>query len=871
MLSDLWYRLRAILRPRSVERDLDDELRFHLERQTQKYVRRGYPPGESARLASLEVGGLEQVKERCRDARGVGLWEQTLRNLRLAIRSLRKRPGFATVVILTLALGIGANSAVFTAIRTILLQSLAFPDAHELMRIEQYEPRTANPPNYVAPTRLEDWQRLTRAFQAITGYYPGDLSEASGDVPERLAGAWVSPRFLQVWGVTPALGRGFAPEEERFGGPPVAIVSERLWKRRFGADTTLAGKQLRVGRQPMQIVGVMPESFRFPQAEVDVWMPSPVDAPFAQNRRATWFRVVGRVKPGVALAEAQADLDRVQAQLAQAFPDTDGALGVRLAGLKDVIVGDVGRSLWLLFAAVSVLLLIACTNIAALLLARTADRQQEIAVRYSLGASRASIVAQLLTESLVLAIAGSLAGLAVAAGALRLFDELGQGLPRVAELRLDWTLVAYSLCCAVAATLVFGLLPAVRMAKRPTSEGLAARSRSVAPSTHRLQWLLVGLQVALSVPLLFGAGLLLRSFDALGRVAPGFEPDRVLTFRISGHWAETGDMKTLQRRMSVTLDALRALPGVDAAATTLATPGVPFEHQTEVRVVEGHATANQRIMASTRVVSDGYFATTRIPMVAGTACPQESPAPTAVVNRRFAALYMAGADPVGRHIDQVPANQFLPAARIVGVAGDAREEGLNVEPPAIVYWCHSAPIPTPLFVVRTRTEPTAMAATIRRKLGEIEPRRSVYEMAPLTDRLHETFAENRLRTFLLTFFAVTAVSLAAIGLYGTLSYFVHLRRREIGVRMALGARRGEVATSFVRQALRVSLAGCAAGLFLAAVLGRAIAGMLYGVSPLDFVTFSGVLLLVLGAAVLSSVWPALRAARVDPMQALRIE
>ena len=667
------------------------------------------------------------------------------------------------------------------------------------------------------------------------------------------------------------LGRGFAAEEERFGGPRAVIVSERLWKRRFGSDTTIGGRHLRVGQDSLPIVGVMPESFRFPQSEVDVWTPSPVDAPYAQNRRATWFRAIGRVKPGVTTAEAQADLDRVQAQLAQAHPDTDGTLGVRVHGLKDVIVGDVGRSLWLLFAAVSVLLLIACTNIAALLLARTADRQQEISIRYSLGASRKSIIGQLLTESLVLAVAGSLAGLAVAAGALRMFAELGQGLPRVSELRLDWTLVAYSLCCAVGATLLFGLLPAVRTAKRPASDGLAARSRSVAPSTHRLQWLLVGLQVALAVPLLFGAGLLLRSFDALGRVAPGFEPDRVLTFRISGDWGETGDMKALQRRLDATLASLRALPGVDAAATTVAAPGVPFEYQTEMRIVEASAAANHRIMAGTRVVSEGYFTTMQIPVLAGTACPQESPAPMALVNRRFAALYLAGAAPLGRHVEHVPTNPFLAPARIVGVVGDAREEGLNREPPAIVYWCHVAPVPTPLFVVRTQTEPMAMARTIRRKLSEIEPRRSVYEMAPLQDRLHETFGENRLRTILLTFFAVTAMSLAAIGLYGTLSYFVHMRRREIGVRMALGALQREVATSFVRQALKVSIVGCLAGLSLAAALGRAIAGMLYGVSPLDFVTFSAVLLLVLGAAVLASVWPAVRAARVDPMDVLRIE
>ena len=871
MLSDAWYRLRAIVGRASVERELDDELRFHLDRQTEKYLKAGYPPEEAARLARLTLGGLDQMKEACRDARGVSLWESAGRNVRLAGRTLARRPGFALVVVLTLALGIGANSAVFTAIRTILLESLAFPDAHALMQLEQYEPRTAKPPSAVAPPRLEDWHRSNRTFQAITGYYPGDISETSGDVPERLAAAWVAPRFLQVWGVAPRLGRGFVPEEERFGGPRAVLVSERLWSRRFGPDTRLDGQTLRVGRETLPIVGVMPESFRFPLREVDIWRPSPIDAPYAQDRRSTWFTAVGRLRPGVTVAEARADLDRVQGQLARAHPATDAAIAVRLQPLKDVVVGDVGRSLWLLFAAVSVLLLIACTNIAALLLARTADRQQEIAVRYSLGASRASIVGQLLTESLVLAVAGSVVGLGVAAAALRAFALLGDGLPRVAELRLDWTLVAYSLGCAVGATLLFGLLPALRTAKRPTSDPLAARSRTVAPATQRLQWLLVGVQVALAVPLLFGAGLLLRSFDALGRVAPGFEPARILTFRISGDWGETTDMKALQRRIDGTLAALRALPGVEAAATAVQAPGVAFEQQTEYRVGGGETTANQRRIASTRVVSEGYFATMQIPLLAGTSCPAESPAPVAIVNSRFVALYAAGRPPMGRSIEQVPASPFLGAARIIGVVADAREEGLQKAAPPIVYWCHAAPVPTPLFVVRTRTEPAAMAGTIRRTLGELEPRRSVYDLAPLTERLQESFAENRLRTVLLTFFAATAVALAALGLYGTLSYFVHMRRREIGVRMALGARQRDVAASFVRQGLEVSMVGCAAGLSLAALLGRTLAGMLYGVSPLDLVTFSGVLLLVLVAAVLSSAWPALRASRIDPMHVLRVD
>ncbi len=791
--------------------------------------------------------------------------------LRYASRTLLRRPGFAGVAILTLALGIGANSAVFSAIDAVLLRPLPFPDADQLMLLEQYEPATANPPTPVAPTRLEDWQRLNGTFQAVTGYYADDISETSGDLPERLACAWVAPRFLQVWGVAPLLGRGFTPEEERFGGARVVVISERLWKRRWGSDADILGRSLRVGRQSYPIVGVMPASFLFPLGEVDVWSPSPVDAPYAQNRQATWFTVVGRVKPGVTPGEVQADLDRVQAGLGRAYPATDAALGVRVRPLKDVIVGGTGRSLWLLFAAVSLLLLIACTNIAALLLARAADRRQEVSIRYALGASRASIVGQLLAEALLLAVLGSAAGLLVAAGALRVLHLLGGSLPRMAEIRLDWMLVAYSLSCAAGATLVFGLLPALRTAGRPSGESLARQSRTMAPATHRLQWLLVGVQVALAVPLLFCAGLLIRSFDALGRVAPGFESDRVLTFRITGNWGETSDIKALWRRMDLTLESLRGLPGIEAAATTLVAPGVPFERPTEVRIVGGDAASDRPIVASTRVVSAGYFATMQIPLLAGQACPAESSTPVALVNRRFAALYIPGSTPVGRHVEQVPANPFLSAARIIGVAADAREEGLHREPPAIVYWCHAAPVPAPLFLVRTRAEPMAMAETIRRRIREIEPRRSVYEVMPLEARLDGTFTENRLRTALLASFAAAAVALAAVGLYGTLSYLVTIRRREIGVRMAIGARRHDIASAFLRQAILVSLAGCSAGLLLAAATGRTVSGMLYGISPLDAPTFAGVLLLMIVTALVSSLWPAVRAASVDPMRVLREE
>jgi predicted permease len=869
MLSDLVYRLRALFQRTALDRELDDELSFHLEHEAEKYVRAGLSPREAARQARLRFGAIDAAAEGCRDARGIGRLESTRRNLLYALRLLRRQPGFALVAILTLALGIGANSAVFSAIDTILLRPLPFPHGEQLMLVQQYEPRSTNPSTAVAPVRVEDWNRLNGTFQAITGYYTDDIAEISGELPERVACAWVAPRFLQTWRVAPLMGRGFAPAEERFGGPSAALISHRLWVRRFGSDPQVLRRRLRVGDKTYAIVGIMPASFAFPGREVDVWLPSPLGAKFAEDRVLTWYTVVGRLRPGVSLEEARADLDRVQAQLGAQFPDPDRHLAVRIQPLKDATVGDIGRSLWILFGAVTLLLLIACTNIAALLLARTADREREISIRTAIGASRRAVVLQLLTEALVLAIAGSVAGLGVAAAAIQMFHALAGTLPRMDEVHLNWVLVAYAFTCGVGATLLFGTLPAIQGTGRSVTARLAATARTVVAARSRLQWLLVGTQVALAVTLLIGAGLLLRSFVQLGRVSPGFETSRILTFRISGNWAETGAMAGLWRRIDTTLDFLRTLPGVEDAATALAVPGVPFDYQVEVRMPDGPG-AGRRITANSRFVSASYFSTLRIPLLEGETC-RVSTSSSALVNRSFVERYFGRIPPIGRRVEQAPANTFNPGARIVGVVADTREEGLNREPMPMLYWCNSAPVPTPLFLVRTRMEPAALAQTIRGRLHEIEPGRSVYDIRPLEAHLGEAFSESRLRLVLLTLFAMSAVALAALGLYGTLSYLVSRRRREVGVRMALGAQSGRIVSEFVRQGLLVGFAGCAAGLVLATAFARALSGMLYGVSPLDPLTFAGVLAMVMATSALASLLPALRAARVDPMQVLRDE
>ena len=602
-----------------------------------------------------------------------------------------------------------------------------------------------------------------------------------------------------------------------------------------------------------------------------LWSVSAPDAPYAQSRESTWFTVIGRLKTGVAPAQARANLAAVQAGLGRQFPKTDGKAGqTTVEPLKEVTVGGVRRSLVILFGSVTLLLLIACINIAALLLSRAAARHHEIAVRFSLGASRASVAVQLLTEVLMLALAGSALGLLVAAGASKVFHSLAKDLPRIEEIGLDWRIVLYSLACAVAATLACGLFPAIRATERDLAGSLAQAGRSSVGGRNPVQFVLVGAQVALAVTLLAGAGLLLRSFQALGRVSPGFDAGRVLSFHTSMSWGETVDQKAAKQRSDRILEALRAVPGVEGAAASMSLPGVPSFYQVELKLVEGRADTEPKMLAHGRVVSPDYFATLRIPLMAGELCRDDGAPAAVMINRSFADRYLPGTSALGNHLVST-GNSYLGSAAIRGIVGDAREMGLDQEPSPTVYWCYTAAQPGMFFLVRTHGEPASMTQTIRRKLHEVEPSRSVYDLTPVVEHISDAYAENRLRTFLLAFFAGTAVLLACVGLYGTLSYLVNVRQREVGLRLALGALRGQIVRQFLAQGLRVSLAGCIAGLALAEAFGHLLTGMLYGVSPSDGATLAGVAATVIAVSVVASLLPAIRAARLDPMQVLREE
>jgi putative ABC transport system permease protein len=861
------HRFANVLRPGRVQRELDRELAFHIAERADELQSGGMSEDAARRAAHRQFGNYMAQIENTRDADTSAWFDAFARNLRHAVRALRKAPAFTATVVATLALGIGANSAVFSAIYAVLLRPLPFPDAGRLVTVGQVNPRASG--KYIAPIRLEEWNRLNTTFQSIAGYYTQDDSELSSELPEQLKRALVSPRFLSTWGISPQIGRDFNAAEEKFGGPDAVLISDRLWRRRFAADPNVLGKVLRFGRSSSPIVGVLPPNFLIPARDIDLWSVSAPDAPYAQSRDSTWFNGYGRLKPGVTLEQARANLAAVQAALGRQFPKADATLTTAIEPLKETTVGEISRSLWMLYGSVSLLLLIACANVAALLLSRAAARRHEISVRFSLGASRASVAAQLLTETLVLAIAGSAVGLLLAAGSAKVFRALARDLPLVEEIALDWRIVLYSLVCALTATVLCGLVPALRGTRRDLAGALARSGRSQVSGRNALQFGLVSVQVAFAVTLLAGAGLLLRSFQQLSRVSPGFDPERILTFHISSSWGETVDNKAVLRFQRV-LESVRQLPGVEEAATSLALPGVPTLYQVELRTTEGRAASEPGLQAQGRLVSPAYFATMRIPVLSGELCCEDAGAATMRVNRSFAAAYFPGASPIGHHLVQ-PGNAFVPPNRITGIVADARETGIDRDPVPTAYWCGASAQPGTFFLVRTKADPAAMTEAVRRKVHELEPARSVYGLTPLREHLSDAYAGNRLRTILLGFFAVTAVSLACLGLYGTLSYLVQVRRREVGLRIALGAARAQIVRRFVAQGLRVSLLGCLAGLGLAAASTRLLAGMLFGVSASDSLTLAGVVAIVMAVSLAASLIPALRASRVEPMQVLRDE
>lgn len=785
-----------------------------------------------------------------------------------AARALLRRPTFTVSVILTLALGIGITAGAFSIVDGVLLQSLPFPDAGQVVTVFEASPSQRERTSLVAPIRLDDWNRLNHTFVAISGGYGENVTDTSGAEPERVAGLRIMPGYFGVFQMKPLLGRTPLPEEERYGGPTVAVISEGFWTRRFSRRPSAVGSRLVVGGVGYTIVGVMPAGFT-PSA-TEVWIPAQVNAFVMRMRDARFMGGVGRMKPGVTLADAQADLMRVQQTLGEQFPKTDKGWGVALRDLKDARVGDERSPLFFVFGSVVLLLLIALANVSGLMLVQLRRRSVELSIRSAIGASRRRVIAAVMSEVAIVVAVGAAAGTALAHWLTQLAVVWFANVPRIGEVRLDARVLAFVVVVAAGAVVLVGLLPALHATRaRDVAPLLASGSRGVAGGRHRLQSALVAAQIALGIVLATGAGLLVRSYGALTAVNQGFETSHVLTFHVGASWSE--DRARIGQLQKQIVTTLQQMPGVHAVGFTNFLPetDATLRYQVMVQGLTGTA-QNGAITVGDRTATVGYFNALRIPLVAGEWCPALQTGPgaqtTALVNRRFVEDAAGGANVVGRMLRFAAGGT---PERIVGVIGDVLEDGPSAPAVPYVYQCDPAGSwPDPEYVVRTDGDPRAIVGPIRQLVHTLDASRPVFGMMPLTDVVNAALDQPRVNATLLSTFAAAALALASLGLYGMLMLLVAERRRELGVRLALGATPADLVRVVVRTAGGPLLVGTAVGIGLAFAAGRAARAVLFGVSPYDPVSFGvGIALLVLAAAT-ALVIPARQASRVSAREML---
>ncbi len=862
-MTDLWRKLAGFMRRGAIEAELQEEMRVHLEM-------KAAATGDDD-VARRQFGNATLLLEQAREAWGWPRLEAWVRDLRHGFRIMAKRPGFAATVILTLAIGIAANSTIFSLVNAVLLRPLPYPRSERLVSLHEMRLSADRLASRVAPARLEDWQRLTRTFEGLAGTNVETFAETTGVVPEQVHIAKVSPRFFAVFGVDPLQGRAFSTQEERFGGPKAIVIGEGLWKRRFSSDPGAIGRALRLEGQDYVIVGVMPSSLQFPSSSIDAWIATQADAELMADRGASarYYEAVGRLKPGVTMGQAQSDLTEIQNNLGRLYPKTDAGWGVALSPLKDQLVGKVRPTLWLLFGSVSLLLGIACANVGCLLLAQLQSRAGELATRCALGAGRAAVARQLLAEGLAYAFLGGGVGASAAYGGVGILRRQLSEAPRIMETTVDVRALAFVAAISVTAAVMFSLAPMIQVFKQDLAVSMVRSARSIVGGGQRLPRMLVSAQLALATVLLVGAGLFLRSLLTLQETPLGFQTDRVLALRVSASFSEPPE--AVITRHQRTMEALSALPGVRAVAMSHGLPGRLAIVPNEFRLAGEPPDQTGAHFTRLRIVTAGYFRVLDIP-VAGETC-RMNPDPReefqAIVNKTFVDRYLMARDPIGRQIILRP-QESSAAVKIVGVAGNAREEGYAQAVEPLVYLCGFLRwFPDSDFLIRTTGLPEGVVRQAREAIQALEPGRAVYSAQPLADALSETLSQHRFRTSLIGVFSIIALTLAAIGLYGVMSYMVSLRTREFGIRLAFGASRSTIAVEILRSAALLAAAGGAMGLVLAAVSARALTAMLSGVRAWDLTTYVFAAGLLAGVALIACLQPGWRAVSVDPTEALR--
>ena len=897
----LFSRLKGLLQIRRLERDLDEELHSHIEMRTQDNVAAGMSPEEARYDARRRFGNSTLMKEDARAMDIIGWIETTGQNLRYAARMLRRTPGFTLVAILTLALGIGANVAIFTVVRAVLLSPLPYPHPEQLVRV--YDDLRGSNSQDVGMSVPEFWDLRDKSgmFQDISVIWPFDANLTGGERPERIACLAGSANYFTMVGVTPQLGRIFTQQDAQPGFTEGVLISDAVWHRMFGADPGVIGKKMRIDNDLYTLIGVLPPGFRHPArtqgSEIEVFTAAGFSAdPFpAPPTRALRILpgAMGRLKPSVTLEQAQERLNALSAELGREYPTDYPApakWGLRVVAAREDLVGSMRTELFVLFGAVGFVLLIACVNLANLLLARSAGRQREIAVRLALGAGRGRLILQLLTESILLAsISGAVALVTVVTFRAWLLKLAPADLPRLNEVSLSGGVLLFAFALSILTGVLFGLAPALQAAKRNQVVELREGSRGAGSSNHQIKVsrVLVTCEIALSLVLLIGAGLLLRSFWRLLAVQPGFEPHHLVTARI---WiAYPNDPKqnpyrTTESRGAFLHEILRrvsAIPGVEQAALGSGN-GLAMETQpNEVLLsIDKHAAESDSIPTAEYVtVTPEYFSVLKIPLIRGrvfTEADDNKGQPVALINETLARRYWPGEDPVGQQIRFRPGQTFgdknNPWRTIVGVIGDIKSNGFDAASTPYFYLpTYERPSYASVVYLRTAADPGTLADTIRREVQSIDPSVPVFAVRTMDEVIKKYLADRRFALELLGAFAGVALLLASIGIYGVMAYSFSQRTNEIGIRVAMGAQRSDILRIAVGEGALLVAIGVVSGLAGSAVLTRFLQTMLFDVKPTDPTTYAAIGALLTMVTLLACLVPALRATRVDPLVALRHE
>jgi len=886
MLNDLRIRLRSLFRRNAVEQELDEELRFHFDREVEKYIRSGMTRPEAERRARLAFGGQTQVAQDCREARGTGLVERSLQDLRYAIRQLRANPTFSAVMVLTLALSIGANSAIFSVIQGVLIKKLPYPNADRLVRI--FLSSNDYPKFPLNPFDFRDFRARNRSFEGMALYTHADVQLSGVGEPVRLNAFAVSAGYFRVLGLQPELGREFDFPAELPGNGQQVIVSHRLWRTRFAADPNIVGRKITLNMQPYTVIGVMPAGTDHPGNDyhalaygddVDAWWPFTFAGD--PNRRGSHFTEgIARLKDGVSVQQSSADLNAVMAQLEREHLDKGWT--VLVIPLYTEIVGADRQLLLVLLGAVGIVLLIACANTANLLLARAAARQREIAVRLAMGASRLRVVRQLLTESLAIALAGGALGLALAFGGVKaLVSLLPANFPRAHDIHVSAPVFLFTLAVSLATGILFGLAPALQAARIDPKQGLqqGARTSTSSRAHIRLRHALVMSEVSLACVLLIGAGLMLKSFLNLLHLDPGFRQEHALTASLSlpsETYKTSKQVSTFYDRLAIDLNAL---PGVESAGLGSDLPWTGYDENFGGFAVEGRTPPpGQDFHARYHMATPGYFKALAIPLVAGrdfTAADKANAPQVLIVNQAFATECWQREDVVGMRITfQDNPKTDADWVTIVGEVGDVKDQP-NSPGAQPAFWWPEAQIPFPQpnmsVVMRARGNPAMLADALRNQVHQLDPTLAIADVKLMDQVVDASISSPRFAFVLVGLFASLAILLAAIGAYGVIAYTVSQRSQEFGLRLALGASRRNLMRLVLVQSAVLAIPGTALGVLLALVLGRFLRSLIYQVNPSDPLILASVAVLVLAVAFLASWLPARRAARSDPMATLRAE